>query len=105
MSRAQTIQEQLTYHGPSVATRRKLIEDGIAATGQALEEVPDSPRAQLYRVAFLRQKAALTSIATSRGALLAEAGRLYAHILQIRLAPKQPAPPSSLDLSAAVFGE
>jgi TonB family protein len=103
--RAQAIQSQLNDRGSSVSTRRKLIEDGLAATGQALAEVPDSVRAQLYHVAFLRQKAALTTVPTNRDISLAEAARRYRHVLQTRLAPRQPAPSSSPDLSAAVFGE
>jgi len=51
ISRAETIQWQLSYRS-AIATRRKLVEDGLAATGQALAEVPDSLRARLYRVAF-----------------------------------------------------
>lgn len=75
------------------------------STEQALAETPDSPRALLYRVAFLRQKAALVTNPTTRAASLSEAERLYARILEIRLAPKKPAPSTSSNLSAAVFGE
>ena len=105
ISRAETIQSQLAQGTASIVARRTLIEDGLAVTGQTMTEVPDSLRAQLYRVAFLRQKAALTTVAKDRDALLGEAERLYSHILQARLAPKSPAPSSSPDLSAAVFGE
>jgi hypothetical protein len=105
ISRAEKIQWQLSDRSASIATRRRLVEDGLATTGQALAEDPDSLRAQLYRVAFLRQKAALTTVATDRDAIQAEAARLYTHIVQTRLAPRKPAPSSSPDLSAAVFGE
>lgn len=83
----------------------KMIEHRLAVTAEAMKHEPDSLRAKLYRVAFLRQKAALVRDAKERNVILTEADRLYAQVLQVRLAPITPAPPNSSSLSAAVFGE
>lgn len=81
------------------------LDEALTVARLATVAASDSQRTLVYYVRLLRMKARRTKNAEERGALTAEATRVWRQAVAQRLGPKRAAPENSSDLSAAWFGE
>ena len=97
--------EVIESEGGTGAVKLHLLEEALAVTNRVIAATPTSQRALVYRVRLLHLRALLTVSPKQRATLRAEANRAWRDTVAVRLAPKTPAPATSSDLSAAIFGE
>jgi hypothetical protein len=83
----------------------QLLDEALAVTDAAIAADPAGQRAVIYRVRLLEMRSRLTADRQRRAALQRDARDLWRHVVAERLAPRTPAPTSSGDFSAALFGE